>query len=166
MLTANFRVAMLNRITLAPYYAPTQPDGQGFEWLIVEREGALLRISDGSRPADGSESAAPDDLQANNTLVSVMIDAGAGADTFLFMRHLPPPTATEGSFFPADGYARLARDAAGQLTLEAHGRHALLSEIRGGQAVHIDVPVPPKDFAGARTWHFAATQKPWTQQLI
>ncbi|CUH82463.1 hypothetical protein [Tropicibacter naphthalenivorans] len=166
MLPTTFRIAMLNRITLAPYYTPSVPDASGYEWLIVERAGPVLSISDGTVSADGTETKAPDDLNTNNTLASVLIEPGSEIETFLFMRHLPPPAVTEGAFFPADGYARLARSQGGDLTLSAHGRHALLTEIRAGRPVHLDVSIPPANFGGARTWHFEAAQKPWTQQVI
>ena len=133
---------------------------------IVERAGPLLSISDGIPNADGTETQAPDDLVANNTLASVLIEPGDSADTFLFMRHLPQPAGTEGNFFPADGYAQIGLDAAGNLTLNAHGRHALITETRRGQPEHIDVAIPPPTFAGARTWHFDAVQKPWSQQSV
>lgn len=166
MLIANFRVAMLNRITLASYYTPSVPDQSGWEWLIVERAGPVLTISDATAPARGSETEAPADLSANNTLASVLIETSTRRDTFLFMRHLPPPAESEGNFFPADGYAVLGLNQAGNLKLSAHGRHSLLSELRGGKPIFIDVPIPPESFSGARTWHFNATQKPWSQETI
>jgi hypothetical protein len=164
MMKDKFRIAMLNRLSLAPYYDPTQTDSSGWEWLIVERSGTLLTISDGSAEACGRESAAPDTLVANNTLAAVLIESGPDTDSFLFMRHLPPPSRTEGNFFPADGYARLFTNAQGQLQMQAHGRHALQSEIRHGKSVFIDVALPPAHFPGALSWHFDAEQKPWSQQ--
>lgn len=163
MIADKFRIAMLNRLSLAPYYAPTQSDSSGWEWLIVERDGPLLTISDGSAEATGQETHAPEGLFANNTLVAVLIDPNEHFDSFLFMRHLPPPTRTEGNFFPADGYARLYTNAQGQIQMKAHGRHALQSEIRHGKSVFIDVSLPPADFPGALSWHFDAEQRPWSQ---
>lgn len=164
MIKNKFRIAMLNRLSLAPYYDPTHADSTGWEWLIVERDDTLLTISDGSAEATGQESKAPDALFANNTLAAVLIDPNADYDSFLFMRHIPPPARTEGNFFPADGYARLFTNAQGQLQMQAHGRHALQSEIRHGKSVFIDVSLPPADFPGALSWHFDAEQKPWSQQ--
>ena len=166
MQIVNFRIAMLNRISLAPYYTPSVPDASGHEWLIVERAGPLLSISDGTIAATGAEKEAPGDLSANNTLVSVLIEPGDAIDTFLFVRHLPAPATTAGNFFPADGYARLGTSPAGAFTLNAHGRHSQLQELRGAHLVLIDLAIPPAGFAGARTWHLDAVQKPWSQQSL
>jgi hypothetical protein len=161
-----FRIAMLNRISLAPYYDPTAINFTGYEWLIVERAGNVVTISDGNIPAAGTETVAPDGLMANNTLVGLLIDPGQADDTFLFMRHLAPPTATEGHFFPADGFVRISHADGNPRGLGAHGRHALISETRSGRMELIDIAIPPATFDGARTWHFAAVQKPWSKQTL
>jgi hypothetical protein len=161
MITPNFRIAMMNQLRLAPYYDPLAVSSPTPEWLIVERMGSTLTISDTQRATDGSDTEAPVALTANNTLVGVLIETSDEIDTFLFMRHLPPPLQTAGGFFPADGYARLSRVREDRLALSAHGRHALLPETRNGQSVLVDMGLPSPSAPEARTWHFDAVELPW-----
>lgn len=162
MNTPNFRIAMMNQLRLAPYYDPLVVSPPAPEWLIVERMGSILTISDTQTATDGSDTQAPAALAANNTLVGVLIETSDQIDTFLFVRHLPPPLQVAGGFFPADGYARLSRGPQDRLALSAHGRHALLAETRNGQSVLVDMGLPSPSAPEARTWHFDAAELPWS----
>ncbi len=127
MLATNFRVAMHNTIRIAPSYdRPDLTNPPGNEWLIVERSGAdgeVLTISDAG-PILGTATA-PDGLSENNSMFGVLLHENEiGNDAvFVLARHLPVGGTVPGSFFPADGYARVSETCAG-LHLRAAGRHA------------------------------------------
>ena len=163
---STFRAAFLNKVSYAPYYQPSLRQGEAYEWLIVERSGQILLVSDTKAQATGRETSAPTDLVPNNTLAAVLISPGASASTFLFMRHLPSPLQTTGSFFPADGYAKLSlmtRD--GEMQLSAHGRHSCVEEVRKNRAAFIDMGAPREADTQARTWHFEAKKMAWTSEM-
>lgn len=173
MLPLNFRVAMFNIIGTGPYEFPGTVNQTGFEWLIVERRGDILMVSDASPgpvPADhGAGVKAPDDLVANFTQVGIRIetDKRAGDLTFLLMRTLFDGVVTPGLFFPADGYTRISMRDDGTPTLITHGRHYHQVRRNGARPVHIDAGHPPApDTPHALNWHFDAVYRPWADERI
>lgn len=114
MLATNFRVAMHNTIRIAPSYdRPDLTNPPGNEWLIVERSGAdgeVLTISDAGTAPGTPPATAPDGLSENNSMFGVLLHENEIGDdaVFVLARHLPPGGTVPGSFFPADGYARVS----------------------------------------------------------
>lgn len=169
MIPINFRVAMLNRLRLGPYDHPHLTGTVAEEWLIVERvgrDGELLRISDATTLSGDTSGYAPADLQPRNTIVALLAEPETEEDEgpqFLMVRHLPLSTTVQGSFFPADGYARLAR-VNGTLILNAFGRHAHTKGEIAEAVVFHDIPRPAPNAEGAINWHFNAEERSWTAQ--
>ena len=173
MTRLNFRIALFNTISTGPYDFPATTTFTGSEWLIVERRGDFLMVSDtniATTPADAAQGApAPAGLRPRHMQVSQRI-AGAASDEgvdFLLLRHLPDGIVTEAPFFPADGYNRLSQPATGAISLITHGRHYHLSRtLASGQTVLIDGGLPHPDSGGKLNWHFDAVQRPWTGETI
>ena len=167
MLPANFKLAMFNEIDTGPYDEPGTMVGKGIEWLIVERTGSVIQISDGDKDAEPGSEIAPPDLGPNNTLVGLRIetDVERGDETFLLVRRLPRGVKTNGQFFPADGYARVSA-AGNQIRMKVHGRHFHFTEHRNGSPIPIDVAIPPVNGDGGRNWHFDAERRPWVSESL
>lgn len=173
MLPLRFRVALFNHIGTGPFEFPGTVSDEGIEWLIVERIGDHLLVSDASPNAVNtdrfSDAQAPDNLRANNTQVGIRIETqrDTGALVFLLLRHLPDGLMTQGTFFPADGYARLGVDPDGYPRLEAHGRHYHRVRQNRGISMRYDAGVPlVPDAPGALNWHFNATHRPWIGEQL
>ena len=170
MLQPNFKIAMFNALGIGPYHDPATVSSRASEWLVVERRGRILFISDGNIPADKSAasdgSPAPDTLMPNNSLTGLLIesDLSHGEDVFLLIRNLPSGISTPGNFFPGDGYARLSLGTNG-LRLLVHGRHYHSAEVRNGAQILVDGGVPGSN-GSAINWHFDAVQRPWSAQII
>lgn len=156
MLADNFKIAMYNTIAMASYDRPDLTNPPGSEWLIVERSGAdgeFLTISDAGYVGDPPPASAPAGIVENNSMCGVLLhEDESGEDAvFLLVRHLPPGGSVPGSFFPADGYARMSHTCAGVL-LRAAGRHA-----HDSSGDDIPNPGPGEGFS----WHFDAEKVSW-----
>ncbi len=161
MLATSFRVAMHNTIAMASYDRPDLTNPPGNEWLIVERSGAdgeVLTISDAGSAPGTPPATAPDGLAENNSMFGVLLHENEiGNDAvFLLVRHLPASGAVPGSFFPADGYARVSETCAG-LHLRSAGRHA-----HDGAGNDIPDPAPGQGFS----WHFDAWRVVWSNEVF
>ncbi len=160
MLANNFRVAMHNTIAMASYLRPDLTNPPGNEWLIVERSGAdgeVLTISDAGSAPDTRPASAPDGLAENNSMFGVLLHENEiGNDAvFLLVRHLPAGAAVPGSFFPADGYARVS-ETCGGLHIRTAGRHA-----HDGGGNDIPDPAPGQGIS----WHFDAWRLVWSNEV-
>lgn len=169
----NFRIALYNTISTGPYDFPATTTFTGSEWLIVERRGDFLMVSDTNIATTAADAAqdmpAPAGLRPRHVQVSQRI-AGAASDEsvdFLLLRHLPDGIATEAPFFPADGYNRLSVPASGPISLITHGRHYHLSRtLATGETVLIDGGLPHRDAGGKLNWHFDAIQRAWAGESL
>lgn len=166
MLPRTFRVAMFNRLRLAPFHHPAAIERTGAEWLVVERRGDFLLVSDTDRPVAEDEAApacaAPGGLTPKHTLVGQLIVAQDAPETliFLLVHFAPPGIDLPGTLFPAHGFARLEHDSGG-LRLAVHGRHYHWCQQSGpGGLSLIDAGIPPTD-GGGGTWHFSAEERDW-----
>lgn len=159
MVARNLRVAMHNILALAPYERPDNRGGPLIEWLVVERSGAdgeRLTISDAGSAPSTAPADAPSGLTPNNTMYGLLLHENEIGDdaVFLLARHLPAGVTVEGSFFPADGYARLSSYCFG-LQLRAAGRHA-----HDGAGQDIPDPAPGEGLS----WHFDAKRVRWVNE--
>lgn len=167
MIDTAFKIAMLNRLRLAPYEQPHIRSDASDEWLIVERTGAdgtVLFISDAGFTTPPQGDNPPADLAPRNTIVGLLARPELSGEEphgsrYLLVRHNSTGLAVPGTFFPADGYAELNSES-GQLRLLAFGRHAHSSGWDGSTTVHHDIPYPAPAMPGAITWHFEATERP------
>ena len=161
MVATNFRVAMHNTIAMATYDRPDLTNPPGNEWLIVERSGAdgeVLTISDAGGAPETPPAAAPDGLVENNSMFGVLLHENEidNDAVFLLVRHLPASGSVPGSFFPADGYARVSETCSG-LHLRSAGRHA-----HDGAGNDIPDPGPGQGFS----WHFDAWRRVWSNEVF
>lgn len=151
-------IKMYNKLGLAKYESPAVLTSNAAEWLIVTLSptGDIITISDaGAAPAE-EPPAAPDSLLPNNTITGILIrEGGDTGGTFILVRHLPDNMSVAGTFFPADGYAKLYTDGS-RIFLEASGRHAhSIGEHNGAPVLH-DCPLPAPGDTKALAWHFDA----------
>jgi len=122
-----FTVAMRNDFSRGPFHRPGVRTAFALEWLIVERLGDFIAISDAGglkkEQAQDTNSPAPDNLMRNNTLVGTFIEhMKTGEDVFLLSQFPIDTPLVLGTFFPGEGYARLC-EVNGLIELHTHGRH-------------------------------------------
>ncbi|TCS59096.1 hypothetical protein EDD52_12255 [Primorskyibacter sedentarius] len=168
MLTQKFSVAMRNDFARGPFHRPAHLTAFALEWLIVERNGDFLAISDagGLTPEQAKDinHPAPSDLQRNNTLVGTLIDMepDTGVEVYLFSQFpIPAPVTIGRQFFPGEGYARLcAQD--GKIAVSAHGRHFHIPGPTGGLANGGE----PPNLTSGLNWHFDAEQRAWSGETF
>jgi len=169
MLQSGFVVAMKGDLSLGQYDRPTALLHTAPFWLIVSRwgrDGEFLTISSADRALPDSIDA-PAGLAPRNTLFGLMLseDEEQFEATFLLVRRLPPRVSVAGTFFPADGYARL-HNAVEDLRLTSEGRHAHSRGSRDGEVVRKDVPDPAPDAPGTLSWHISACRRRWDGEFI
>jgi hypothetical protein len=168
MLQSGFVVAMAADIDLASYERPSRIVRRVRRWLIVSRlgsDGEHLTISD-TGPLANAPAGAPIGLKPAHTLLGVLLSQDGNGDcVFLLSRQRPQLLQTAGTFFPADGYARVT-GCLDELHLRAQGRHAHSRGRRSGQDVRKDVPDPAPDARFALAWHIHAERRPWTGEFI
>lgn len=162
-MNTQFTIAMRNNFSRGPFDRPGVKAAFALEWLIVERNGDFIAISDAGgltkEQTKNIDGPAPDDLQRNNTLLGVFIEyMKTGEEVFMFSQFPIVTPLTIGTFFPGEGYARLCTDS-NDIKLDAHGRHFHLGNppANGGK---------PSDPALGLNWHFDAQQRPWAQQSL
>ncbi|SNR76968.1 hypothetical protein [Puniceibacterium sediminis] len=161
MIPNDFRIAMCNSLRIGPFGTPHSAQAAGQEWLIVSRsgpEGALLQISDTGVAKSPDSDEPPADLSERNTILALLAEPDASAPQFLMVRHLPPGVQVAGTFFPADGAARLTQGEQG-LGLKAFGRHAHTSGMTVGRLILHDIPDPAPSYDAAVNWHFDAEER-------
>src|SRR5260370_14853686 len=96
--------------------------------------------------------AAPDAIAPIHSLFGVLVAESEteAASTFLLVRQLPGPIELAGTFFPADGYARLQqRDT---ISLVSKTRYSHSCGWLDGRAIPKDTPEPPPAPAAAIAW--------------
>lgn len=167
MIPPDFTIAMRNSFARGPFHQPSELTDFALEWLIVERKGRFLAVSDAGSvtPEQAKQKVhrAPDDLSRNNTLVATLIEFrhDTGEQLYLFSQFPITTGLTQGQFFPGEGYARLcARD--GEVALSVHGRHAH-RRLPDGSFENAGQPGPG---AGGINWHFDALRCPWSQEIF
>jgi hypothetical protein len=169
MLRSGFVVAMRGVVTICQYDRPTAGLRTTPQWLIVSRWGAdgefLTVSSAGTIGAD--EPRPPAALSPHNTLVGLLLseDEEERETTFLLVRRFPAGITVAGTFFPADGYARVFGPLE-QLRMVSEGRHAHSRGVRGGTVVINDVPDPAPDAPGTLSWHIRSERQRWDYEFV
>lgn len=154
-------------IALAPYDRPSALAEGRDQWLIVSRSGArgeFLTIALAG-PAEGEPLDAPAALAPLKTLCGMLAESTDEACTFLLSRVQPEEFSVAGSFFPAEGYARV-EGPIGQIRLVARGRHAHSRGVRDGSIVIADVPSPAPGAPDCASWLVQAVRLPWAGDLV
>ena len=135
---AEFRVLMNNKLELGTYEQPGHPTSTSQEYLIVEREGDVLAISDTNKidPAGADDELA--NRQPNLTMYGLFLfEEGfsfsgwirriiflQGPRTYyLLVREVPAGAPAAGNFFAVDGVAYVQWSFLGRWRLRAAGRH-------------------------------------------
>ena len=128
MLLNKFKKVLCNHISVARtnYLYPYKTDGDGYEWLILERfgdNGEFLTISDTNvKSSCKNISQTPNDLKADKTMLCVLVEETEKECRFLMVRRNDYQLNVDGNYFPADGYALVSLKQ-GKLVLHAGGRH-------------------------------------------
>ena len=169
MLRSGFVVAMRGIVTICEYDRPTAGLRTTPQWLIVSRWGAdgeFLTVSSAG-PIAADEQRPPAALAPHNTLVGLLLseDCDELETTFLLVRRLPAGVNVAGTFFPADGYARVCGPVE-QLRMVSEGRHAHSRGTRGGAVIINDVPDPAPDAPGTLSWHIRSERQHWDYEFI
>ena len=149
----DFTTLMSNALELGPYDDICHPTNTGQEMLIVKREGGVLRISD-SQKIDPSGPDVVSNYRANNSMYGICAreeSSGGGISGFqttyfVLVREIPEEAPIDGTFFPADGVARVTYPPIflfGNKHLMAAGRHD-----------HSDGSGP----GGKTSWRFTASE--------
>ena len=170
MLAKAFVVAMAGNIARSDYAKPTLIRSRSREWLIACRwgpDGEYLSIATAGAMLDSRGLAAPDAIAPIHSLFGVLVAESEteAASTFLLVRQLPGPIELAGTFFPADGYARL---------LQQHETISLVSKTRyshscgwlDGREIRKDIPDPAPSSAEAMAWHIEAKRCNWIGEFI
>ncbi len=157
-----FVVAMAAEVELARYGCPSKVLRRVGQWMIISRlaaDGGVLTISNAGSIALGGIHV-PIGLRPIRTMVGILMSDDGTDAFFLLVRHLPPPLEVAGTFFPADGYARVTGPIE-SLRLTVAGRHAHSCGWRDGGPVRHDVADPAPGARGALAWHVNAVRRPW-----
>lgn len=178
MLPTNFKIAMFNHVGSGPFEETTDAIlSPGREWLIVERHGKTLSISQGNissecRDTDATAHA-PFSLRANATLIGYHIHSNAeGSEAqFLLSSLSPENNAPEDAFVPACGVVTL-RFVGGKvsLTAEGHDYYHDRSQVQRGCAPVLGDPRVVFSLGDrtklSRRWSFAAQHRPWVAERM
>jgi hypothetical protein len=168
MLHSGFVVAMAADIGVSGYDRPNSVIRRVKRWLIVSRighDGEHLTVSD-TRISCGDCDEAPIGLNPVNSLLGVLLSQAPNGDcVFLFSRRRPEPLKIAGTFFPAEGYARVCGPISA-LQLRAEGRHAHSRGTRDGQEVRNDIADPAPNSKLAKAWHVEAVRRHWSGDFV
>ena len=136
---ADFRVLMNNKLEMGTYEQPGHPTSTSQEYLIVEREGDVLAISDTAKidPAGADDELA--NRQPNLTMYALYLFEEGGSSLlgrfsnlllfrgprtyYLLVREVPAGAPAAGNFFAVDGVAYVQWSFFGRWRLRAAGRH-------------------------------------------
>jgi hypothetical protein len=167
MLQKSLLVAMAADISLSRYDQPSVVVRAARKWLIVSRlgaEGEFITISV-SEEISTPEHVAPIGIHPMQTLVGLLLSEDAAAEaTFLLVRQNPVGLGIAGTFFPADGYARVVAHRDG-LRLVSEGRHAHNRGRENTREIRKDIPDPAPNAAGAMAWHVRGVRRPWIGEV-
>ena len=169
MLAKAFVVAMAADIARSDYAKPTLIRSRSREWLIACRwgpDGEYLSIATAGVMRDPNGGVAPDAISPIHSLFGVLVSESdsEAASTFLLVRQLPFPVELAGTFFPADGYARLQqRDT---ISMVSKTRYSHSCGWLDGREIRKDIPDPAPSSAEAMAWHIEAQRCNWIGEFI
>lgn len=144
----DFTALMNNALELGPYDGICHPNNTAQEMLVVKRQGDILRISD-SFKIDPNGPDVVSNYSINNSMYGICAreEPSINVSYFLLVREIPVGAPQEGTFFPADGIAKITTSAPwfyfSTRSLMAAGRHD-----------HTVDPGP----GGKISWRFTATE--------
>jgi hypothetical protein len=169
MRQGGFVVAMAATVSIANYERPTEIIRPMKKWTIVSRfgpENEYLTISVTEAMQHGQDEA-PIGLTPAKTAFGILLSENERESEcmFLLARQLPREIKIAGSFFPAEGYARL-NNIRSALHLRTEGRHAHSRGSLNGQDIRIDVPDPAPGAKWAMAWHVDAQRRPWAGEFF
>ena len=169
MLAKAFVVAMAAEIARSDYAKPTLIRSRSREWLIACRwgpDGEYLSIATAGAMLDGNGCAAPDAITPIHSLFGLLVSESEteASSTFLLVRQLPGPVELAGTFFPADGYARLQQRET--ISLVSQTRYSHSCGWLDGREVRKDIPDPAPSSAEAMSWHIEAKRCDWIGEFI
>jgi hypothetical protein len=167
MLAKAFVVAMAAEIARSDYAKPTLIRSRSREWLIACRwgpDGEYLSIATAGAILDANGRTAPDAIAPIHSLFGVLVSESETSSTFLLVRQLPGPVELAGTFFPADGYARLQQRET--ISLVSKTRYSHSCGWLAGREVRKDIPDPAPSSAEAMSWHIEAKRCDWIGEFI
>jgi hypothetical protein len=169
MLAKAFVVAMTAEIARSDYAKPTLIHSRSREWLIACRwgpDGEYLSIATAGAMLDANGRKAPDAIAPIHSLFGVLVSESEteASSTFLLVRQLPGPVELAGTFFPADGYARLQQRET--ISLVSKTRYSHSCGWLDGREVRKDIPDPAPSSAEAMSWHIEAKRCDWIGEFI
>jgi hypothetical protein len=169
MLAKAFVVAMAADIARSDYAKPTLIRSRSREWLIACRwgpDGEYLSIATAGAILESHGRSAPDAIAPIHSLFGVLVSESEteATSTFLLVRQLPFPIELAGTFFPADGYARLQQREI--LSLVSRTRYSHSCGWRDGREVRKDIPDPAPSSSEAMAWHIEAGRCDWIGEFI
>ena len=169
MLAKAFVVAMAAEIARSDYAKPTLIRSRSREWLIACRwgpDGEYLSIATAGAILDANGRTAPDAIAPIHSLFGVLVSESEteASSTFLLVRQLPGPVELAGTFFPADGYARLQQRET--ISLVSKTRYSHSCGWQDGREVRKDIPDPAPSSAEAMSWHIEAKRCDWIGEFI
>jgi len=169
MLAKAFVVAMAADIARSDYAKPTLIRSRSREWLIACRwgpDGEYLSIATAGAMIEPDGRAAPDAITPIHSLFGVLVSESEtdAASTFLMVRQLPFPVELAGTFFPADGYARLQQRET--ISMVCKTRYSHSCGWLDGREVRKDIPDPAPSSAEAMAWHIEAQRCDWIGEFV
>ena len=169
MLAKAFVVAMAAEIARSDYAKPTLIRSRSREWLIACRwgpDGEYLSIATAGAILDANGREAPDAIAPIHSLLGVLVSESEteACSTFLLVRQLPGPVELAGTFFPADGYARLQQRET--ISLVSKTRYSHSCGWLDGREVRKDIPDPAPSSTEAMSWHIEAKRCDWIGEFI
>jgi hypothetical protein len=170
MIAKAFVVAMAADIARSDYAKPTLIRSRSREWLIACRwgpDGEYLSIATAGVMLDPNGRAAPDSIAPIHSLFGVLVSESEteASSTFLLVRQLPGPIELAGTFFPADGYARLQQRET-TISLVSKTRYSHSCGWLDGREIRKDIPDPAPSSAEAMSWHIEAKRCDWIGEFI
>ena len=168
MLPSLFKIAMFNHDGVGPFYVIDEAfEAPGRDWLIVERQGKILTISDSNIPSEPKDiragGIAPFDLCENVSLSATYFGSSSDENEacFLLSNFAPRMTPIGGLFTPSCGIVRL-RMKDGDISLTAHGRetHDSAFDIEDGIASS-QIKTQMRMRSAPQRWSFSAQYRPW-----
>ncbi|MEP5760934.1 MAG: hypothetical protein ABJ327_16795 [Litoreibacter sp.] len=168
MLPSLFKIAMFNHDGVGPFYVMDEVfEAPGRDWLIVERKGKILTVSDSNIPSEPKDirtgGIAPFDLCENVSLSATHFGSSPDGDEacFLLSNFAPRATSIGGLFAPSCGIVRL-RMREGYISLTAHGRETYDSafDIEDG-FTDPQIKTQMRMRTAPQRWSFSAQYRPW-----
>lgn len=169
MIPTVFKIAMFNHAGVAPFHVfDSHADAPGRDWLIVERLGKWITISDGIIPSEPQDvragAEAPFDLRENVSICANHIYSSSDGTemTFLLCNVTPLGAASDGDFAPTCGIVKLGMSDSG-IVMSAQGRetHDSGFDMEAGLASYGEVKA-----SVARRWSFSAQYRPWQGEQL